>query len=146
MEVCPLRLWHRVTLLECRLHVAQVLRPACKMVGRLNGFAVRHRAGFERLLRKLSKLPAWPAMLYLHVYQPTYMGFSFWKGAEMEMETILQYYNVPTVSARNALFHMTMANVTGFSDDDIHCGVHPNPLGHRCGLLCLSKMQAQMTT
>ena len=51
-----------------------------------------HRRGFERFLRKLLKQPGKPALLYLHVYQPVYMGYKFWLGAEMEQNTILQYY------------------------------------------------------
>ena len=52
-------------------------------------------------------------------------------SAEMEMETILQYYSIPTVSARNALYHLLIAKARGFSEEEVHCGVHPNPLGHR---------------
>ena len=89
------------------------------------------RRGFERLLRKLLKIPSKPAVQYLHVYQPLYQGLEFWLSAEMEIETILQYYSIPTVSARNALYHLLIEEVHGFSEDDVHCGVHPNPLGHR---------------
>ena len=70
-------------------------------------------------------------MVYLHVYQPAYMG-NFWKSAEVELETILQYYSIPTVSARNALYHLLIAEAHGFSEEDVHCDAHPNPLGHRC--------------
>ena len=91
-----------------------------------------HRRGFERFLRKLAKLPQWPALLYLHVWQPAYMGPAFWTGGEMQIETILQYYGVPSVSARSALFHLAARNEPGFSENDTNCGVHPNPLGHRC--------------
>ena len=90
------------------------------------------RRGFERLLRKLVKLPSKPALHYLHVYQPSYMGHSFWLSAEMEIETILQYYSIPTVSARNALYELLVEEAPGFSEAEVHCGVHPNPLGHRC--------------
>ena len=89
------------------------------------------RRGFERYLRKMAKLPQWPALLYLHTWQPDYMGPAFWHGAEMQIDTILQYYGVPSVSARNALWHLSTRNVTGFKDEEIFCGVHPNPLGHR---------------
>ena len=90
------------------------------------------RRGFERLVRKLMKLPSKPALHYLHVYQPSYMGHSFWLSAEMEIETILQYYSIPTVSARNALYELLLEEAHGFSEAEVHCGVHPNPLGHRC--------------
>ena len=76
-------------------------------------------------------MPQWPALLYLHVWQPAYMGPFFWTGGEMQIETILQYYGVPTVSARNALFHLAARNAPGFAQNDTNCGVHPNPLGHR---------------
>ena len=76
-------------------------------------------------------MPAQPAVLYLHVWQPDYMGEVFWRTAEMEVDTILQFYGVPSVSARNALFHLYMANASGFESLDWACGQHPNPLGHR---------------
>ena len=78
------------------------------------------------------KLPSRPALHYLHVYQPSYMGHSFWLSAEMEIETILQYYSIPTVSARNALYELLVEGARGFTEAEVHCGVHPNPLGHRC--------------
>ena len=90
------------------------------------------RRGFERFLRKLLKLPSKPALHYLHVYQPFYQGDEFWPSAEAEMETILQYYSIPTVSARNALYTLMSEEVQGFSQAEISCGFHPNPLGHRC--------------
>ena len=60
------------------------------------------------------------------------MGPKFWTGGEMQIESILQYYSVPTVSARNALYELAARNAKGFSEEEVHCGVHPNPLGHRC--------------
>ena len=92
------------------------------------------RRGFERLVRKLTKIKSWPALMYIHMYQPFRMKNNFWASAETEMEQILQYYSVPTVSARNALYHLHMNKAHGFAEEDVHCGVHPNPLGHRCGL------------
>ena len=91
------------------------------------------RRGFERLLRKLLRVPSQPALLYFHVWQPDYMSEVFWKSAEMEIQDILAYYSVPSVSARNALYHLYMANATGFDSLDWLCGWHPNPLGHRWG-------------
>lgn len=41
--------------------------------------------------------------------------------------------SVPTVSARNAMYHLIMNKAHGFAEEDVHCGVHPNPLGHRRG-------------
>ena len=58
-----------------------------------------YRRGFERFLRKLAKLPQWQALLFLHVLLPAYMGPSFWNGGEMQIETILEYYAVPSISA-----------------------------------------------
>ena len=60
------------------------------------------------------------------------MGPKFWTGGEMQIESILQYYSVPTVSARNALYELAARKAKGFSEEEVHCGVHPNPLGHRC--------------
>lgn len=76
-------------------------------------------------------MPSQPAIMYLHVWQADYMSEVFWRSAEMEIEQILQYYNIPSVSARNALYHLVMANVSRFSYLDWQCGFHPNPLGHR---------------
>ena len=89
------------------------------------------RRGFERFLRKVLKLPSKPALLYMHVYQPWHAAYLFHKTAEMEMQTILQYYSIPTVSARNALYQLLQQKAHGFKEEDAHCGMHPNPLGHR---------------
>ena len=91
-----------------------------------------HRRGFERFLRKVLKHPSKPALLYFHVYQPWHNMHSFWLGPERELEIILQYYSIPTVSARDALYLLGLYQAHGFADDDMHCDVHPNPLGHRC--------------
>lgn len=92
------------------------------------------RRGFERLLRKLLRLPSQPALLYLHVWQPDYMSEVFWRSAKMVMQELLAFYGVPSVSARNALYHLYMANASQFESSDWLCGWHPNPLGHRRAL------------
>ena len=43
-------------------------------------------------MRKLTKIKSWPALMYIHMYQPFRMRDSFWASAETEMEQILQYY------------------------------------------------------
>ena len=43
--------------------------------------------------------------------------------------------SIPTVSARNALFHLIMQKAHGYSEEEAHCGDHPNTLGHRCETL-----------
>ena len=88
------------------------------------------RRGFERTVRKALEMPSKPAVFYLHAYQPEYEGHSFWQGGETQMETIVKYYGIPSVSARDALYHLEMAGVDGFADEQLQCGVHPNPLGH----------------
>ena len=34
------------------------------------------------------------------------------------------------------MYQLMKQEVHAFSDDDAHCGVHPNPLGHRCSPCC----------
>ncbi len=89
-----------------------------------------HRRGLERTFRKALQVPSKPAVLYLHVYQPDYEEHSFWQGGESQIETIVKYYGIPSISARDALYHLEMAGADGFADKQLHCGVHPNPLGH----------------
>ncbi|DBA66272.1 TPA: hypothetical protein ACH3X2_002527 [Trebouxia sp. C0005] len=88
------------------------------------------RRGFERMLRLAYQLPSQPAMFYLHTYQPEYEQHSFWQGGESQLEILLEYYGIPAVSARNALYHLEIGRSDGFADEQVHCGVHPNPLGH----------------
>ena len=33
------------------------------------------------------------------------------------------------------MFHLLMQKAHGFSDAEMHCTLHPNPLGHRCDTL-----------
>lgn len=86
------------------------------------------------LVRKLLRLEEKPALLYLHAYSPTFEVLSFWKGAQSDLDTILQYYSIPTASVRNALYHLIIAKAPGFEDtlDGPFCAhMHPNGLGHR---------------
>ena len=84
----------------------------------------------ERAVRKALKIPSEPAVMYLHAYQPEYEEHDFWRGGESQIDTIMKYYGIPSVSARDALYHLEMAGTDGFADEQLQCGVHPNPLGH----------------
>ena len=95
-------------------------------------FGELRRRGLERTVRKALQLPLKPAVFYLHAYQPEYEEHSFWQGGETQIDTIMKYYGIPSVSARDALYHLMIAGVDGFADAQVHCTVHPNPLGHTC--------------
>ena len=95
------------------------------------------RRGFERLVRKMLNLPQRPAVAYFHVWTPRRLGFHFYESPENVIEMVPEYYGLPSISMRNALYHM-VANFTVPADwlwrSDVN---HANCLGHRyfCSLL-----------
>jgi len=98
-------------------------------------FLVRRR-GFERLIRKMLNLPKRPAVAYFHVWTPRRLGFHFYESPENVIEMVPEYYGLPSISMRNAMYHV-VANFTVPADwlwrTDIN---HANCLGHRCALNC----------
>ena len=90
------------------------------------------RRGFERLIRKMLNLPNRPAVMYFHVWTPRRLGFKFYDSPENLIEMVPEYYGLPSISMRNALYHV-VANFTVPADwlwrSDIN---HANCLGHRC--------------
>ncbi|CAL5223929.1 g6531 [Coccomyxa viridis] len=90
------------------------------------------RRGFERLIRKLLGMDSSPAVLLLHWWAPLHFKSSFWNVAEDELDTIGSYYDLQSISYRNAMYKLIMADQPGFRLEEIMCDiVHPNPLGHR---------------
>ena len=93
------------------------------------------RRGFERLIRKILNLPNRPAVTYFHVWTPRRLGFHFYESPENIIEMVPEYYGLPSISMRNAMYHM-VANLTVPADwiwrSDIN---HANCLGHRCAVL-----------
>ncbi|EIE19265.1 hypothetical protein COCSUDRAFT_58561 [Coccomyxa subellipsoidea C-169] len=89
------------------------------------------RRGFERLIRKMLNLPNRPAVMYFHVWTPRRLGFKFYDSPENLIEMVPEYYGLPSISMRNALYHV-VANFTVPADwlwrSDIN---HANCLGHR---------------
>ena len=82
MEVLPWHLLVPCALPQHSIQLVKLVRPWL-MAGGAAG-----RRGFERLVRKLTKIKAWPALLYIHMYQPFRMRSSFWASAETEMEQV----------------------------------------------------------
>ena len=89
------------------------------------------RRGFERLIRKMLNLPKRPAVAYFHVWTPRRLGFHFYESPESVIEMVPEYYGLPSISMRNAMYHM-VANLTVPADwiwrGDVN---HANCLGHR---------------
>ncbi|BDA43799.1 hypothetical protein COCOBI_04-8160 [Coccomyxa sp. Obi] len=89
------------------------------------------RRGFERLVRKMLKLPKRPAVMYFHVWTPRRLGFRFFESPENMIEMVPEYYGLPSISMRNAMYHL-VENLTVPADwlwrSDIN---HANCLGHR---------------
>ncbi|CAL8468221.1 g7760 [Coccomyxa elongata] len=89
------------------------------------------RRGFERLIRKMLLLPERPAVMYFHVWTPRRLGFRFFESPENMIEMVPEYYGLPSISMRNAMYHI-VENLTVPADwlwrSDIN---HANCLGHR---------------
>lgn len=76
-------------------------------------------------------LPRRPAVLYFHVWTPRRMGFAFYDSPENLIDMLPEYYGLPSLSMRNALYK-TVADFTVPADwlwrSDVN---HANCLGHR---------------
>ena len=60
----------------------------------LTSMALPRRRGFERLLRRLMRLPGAPAVLVVHWWSPLEFQGSFWEVAQDELDVIASYYDV----------------------------------------------------
>lgn len=94
------------------------------------------RRGFEKMLRKLARLPHSPAVIVLHHYAWHYAhgdGMAaglFYRAAEGHLSTLAQYYDFPAPSLRNAIFPMLQANAAPFKIDRVHKPGHKSLAGH----------------
>ena len=95
-------------------------------------------AALERLIRSLLKLPRRPAVVLFNVFKwEKFWGEPvFWRTPEDEMNILGQYYDLGSVSMRNAFWHLTADPASPFSGlfflpegrrGDL---THPNPRGH----------------
>jgi hypothetical protein len=93
----------------------------------------RYRRGMETLMRQVLQLPHHPAVMYLHVWMPGHNNRTFWSSTiEDEVEVLVKYYNLQSISLRNALYDGFKAGRVGFREGDVACNdVHPNYLYHR---------------
>ncbi len=93
------------------------------------------RRGMEILMRQVLQLPNHPAVLYLHIWIPGFNMGQFWGATiEDEIEVLVKYYGIQSISLRNALYDKYIDDKVGYREADIACNiVHPNYLYHRCG-------------
>jgi Ni,Fe-hydrogenase I small subunit len=87
----------------------------------------------EVLIRKLLTHQNQPAVVYLHAWIASFEDRSFYLGEEGDISNVLDYYRVPVLSMRKALYHDTVMQTPGFKPEQHVCDMlHPNRLGHRC--------------
>jgi hypothetical protein len=104
--------------LSCDQHAPAEMRQGC-----LN---------YEMLLRKLLQLPNRPAVVILAMMQPISRISTFAGAADTGIGLLADYYHVPHLSMRLALWHMMRAKAPGFKNEDMRMpdGFHVNTLGH----------------
>ncbi|GAB4813470.1 hypothetical protein N2152v2_000516 [Parachlorella kessleri] len=87
-----------------------------------------HRRGFEKLLRKVLRLPSRPLVVVLHhwawwhatAYTDTgVVGGLYWGGAETQLSLFAQYYDTPNLSLRAAAYHLMRRGVGNFKVDKL---------------------------
>ena len=80
-----------------------------------------------------------PAMVVVHSWKPCLAnaesGVSqfYASKTEQEYDVLLQYYSLPWVSLRNAIYHAAQRNLSGFTREEVFAPdcTHPNVLGHK---------------
>eukprot|EP00884_Botryococcus_braunii_P022668 jgi/Botrbrau1/9085/Bobra.178_2s0017.1 len=92
-----------------------------------------HRRSMETLIRQVLQLPNRPAVMYLHIWVPGHNNGQFWGGTiEDEIEVLVKYYGIRSISMWNAIFDKFIAKKVGYQEADIACNaVHPNYLYYR---------------
>ena len=107
---------------------------------------------FELMLRKLlvndqgKGAEGGPAVVVVHSWKPCLAGAGtdldevspfFASKTEQAYDVLLQYYSLPWVSLRNAVYHAAQRSMPGFTKEDIFVRdpqgpcTHPNALGHK---------------
>ncbi|KAL4421052.1 hypothetical protein ABPG77_007527 [Micractinium sp. CCAP 211/92] len=86
----------------------------------------KQRQGYEQLLRKLLKLPSRPAVIQVHHYawwraegDGADAGLFYFPAAEAQLTVMSQYYDIPALSLRSAVFPLLQAGVPGFKADKV---------------------------
>lgn len=89
----------------------------------------------EVLFRRLLQYRNRPALLYFHMWMPGFDQDNYWNSTiEDETDILVKYYQLQSLSFRNAIYKPYVTQLPGFRDIDISCSyVHPTYLGHRCG-------------
>lgn len=93
------------------------------------------RKGYEQLIRKLLKLPGRPALLQLHHYAWWHAvgdgvldgGLFYYPAGEAQLGVFAQYYDFPSLSVRNAMWHLMRARVDQFNPDKARLGESISP-------------------
>ena len=104
-----------------------------------------HRLAYERLVRRVLSLPRKPAVISLHY--STYWGMLDRQGApryyftsENDFAVVAGYYNLPTVSFREALWPLILANRSGYL---VQTGaVCDHPIGKDANPFCVRTLKA----
>eukprot|EP00798_Chlamydomonas_sp_ICE-L_P003536 gene3536-13603_t len=69
------------------------------------------RAAYERLLRKLQKLPGHPVVIVINMFTvEREMKVGYWENAELDFQEFSTYYGLPTVSFVAATYHSYWEN------------------------------------
>lgn len=86
----------------------------------------KQRQGYEQLLRKLLKLPSRPAVMQVHHYawwraegDGAAAGLFYFPAAEAQITVMSQYYDIPALSLRSAIFPLLQAGIPGFKADKV---------------------------
>ena len=77
-------------------------------------------------------LPSRPAVAYFHAWAPRRMGFAFYDSPEEMIDVVPEYYGLPSISMRNALYHVSSDKIVPDSWLWRQDPTHANCLGHRC--------------
>eukprot|EP00884_Botryococcus_braunii_P021040 jgi/Botrbrau1/761/Bobra.0181s0020.1 len=74
----------------------------------------RWRRGMEVLFRRLLQYPNSPALLYFHMWMPGFDQNSYWNSTiEDETDILVKYYELQSLSFRNAVFKPYRTNMPG---------------------------------
>lgn len=84
------------------------------------------RRGYEQLVRKLLRMPGPPAIIQMHHYawwrahaDGVEQGIFYFPQAEAQLYVFSQYYDIPSVSLRSAIYHLMRAHVPRFDIDKV---------------------------
>lgn len=103
------------------------------------GFVKSSAKVYEQLVRKILALPAGPAVFPVMMMKccardpegNRTVALPFFRTVEAEYSTLHSYYDLSSVSVRNALYHKVVRREQGFAPEDIFGDgtIHPNDAG-----------------